>query len=159
MSTPLKPVSQIIKENRAKRLSLAPGAGMGSAEQSTGGSLPNMADVLKGLDKVKLRSVERSPGGTPLRKPPLPTDGTDPASIIAQALKKKFAHRRRHEVNSPDTNKENNSPGSPFGTPPSSPIKSVPFGPHLLKPATKKRRSSTGLKRTSKPRSPLVEVC
>jgi len=32
---------------------------MGSAEKSTGGSLPNMADVLKGLDKVKLRSVER----------------------------------------------------------------------------------------------------
>ncbi|KAK2558255.1 Mitochondrial fission regulator 2 [Acropora cervicornis] len=84
-STPLKPVSQIIRET------------------SSGCSLPNMADVLKGLGKVKLRSVERSPGGTPLRKTPLPADGNDPASIIAQALKKKFAHRRRHEVNSPGT--------------------------------------------------------
>ncbi|KAJ7326526.1 mitochondrial fission [Desmophyllum pertusum] len=116
-----------------------------------------MTDVLKGLGKVKLRSVERSPGGTPLRKPPISTDGSDPASIIAQALKKKFAHRRRQEANSPDANKEN-SPGSPFGTPPSSPIKPVPFGPHLLKATNKKRRSSTGLQRTTKP-SPLVEIC
>ncbi|KAJ7375548.1 mitochondrial fission, partial [Desmophyllum pertusum] len=120
MSTPLKPVSQIIRENRAKRLQLAPGVGV--SENSTGYSLPNMTDVLKGLGKVKLRSVERSPGGTPLRKPPISTDGSDHASIIAQALKKKFAHRRRQEANSPDANKEN-SPGSPFGTPPSSPIK------------------------------------
>lgn len=157
-STPLKPLSQIIRENKAKRLSLAPGTGLNFAENSTGCNLPNMTDVLKGLGKVKLRSVERSPGGTPLRKAPLPSDGNDPASIIAQALKKKFAHRRSQEANSPDTNKENNSPGSPFGTPPLSPIKPIPFGPHLLKPAKSKRRSSTGLQNTKKPRSPLVEV-
>lgn len=36
-----------------------------------------------------------------MRKPPITTDGSDPASIIAQALKKKFAHRRRQEANSP----------------------------------------------------------
>lgn len=131
---------------------------MMAAEQSSGCTLPNMADVLKGLGKVKLRTVQRSPGGTPLRKPAVSTVGSDPASIIAQALKKKFAHRRRLEANSPDTNKENNSPGSPFGTPPSSPNKSVPFGPHMLKATNKKRRSSTGLTRTTKP-SPLVEVC
>lgn len=158
-STPLKPVSQIIRENKARRLSLAPEMCLHSTETSSGCSLPNMADVLKGLGKVKLRSVERSPGGTPLRKTPLPADGNDPASIIAQALKKKFAHRRRHEVNSPDANKENNSLMSPFGTPPSSPIKQLPFGPHLLKPAIGKRRSSTGLEKTKPPRSPLVEVC
>lgn len=158
-STPLKPVSQIIRENKARRLSLAPEMCLNSTETSSGCSLPNMADVLKGLGKVKLRSVERSPGGTPLRKTPLPADGNDPASIIAQALKKKFAHRRRHEVNSPDANKENNSSMSPFGTPPSSPTKQIPFGPHLLKPAIGKRRSSTGLEKTKPPRSPLVEVC
>lgn len=44
-------------QNRAKRLSLAPGAGI--SEHSPGCTLPNMADVLKGLGKVKLRSVER----------------------------------------------------------------------------------------------------
>lgn len=38
-----------------------------------------------------------------MRKPPISTDGSDPASIIAQALKKKFAHRRRQEANSPGT--------------------------------------------------------
>lgn len=46
------------QQNRARRLSLAPGSLVGP-EQSTGPSLPNMADVLKGLGKVKLRSVER----------------------------------------------------------------------------------------------------
>lgn len=46
-----------IKQNRAKRLSLAPG--MGPAEQSSACTLPNMADVLKGIGKVKLRTVER----------------------------------------------------------------------------------------------------
>ena len=46
------------QQNRARRLSLAPGSLIGP-EQSTGPSLPNMADVLKGLGKVKLRSVER----------------------------------------------------------------------------------------------------
>lgn len=40
-----------------------------------------------------------------MRKAPVPTDGTDPASIIAQALKKKFAHRRRHDTNSPGIKK------------------------------------------------------
>ena len=39
-------------------MSLAPGSLIGP-EQSNGPSLPNMADVLKGLGKVKLRSVER----------------------------------------------------------------------------------------------------
>ena len=36
----------------------------------------------------------RSPGGTPFRKAPLKTKGTDPASIIADALKNKFAKSR-----------------------------------------------------------------
>ena len=46
-------------KNKAKRLSLAPGTGLNFAENSTGCNLPNMTDVLKGLGKVKLRSVER----------------------------------------------------------------------------------------------------
>jgi len=48
---------RFLKQNRAKRLSLAPGTGI--SEHSAGASLPNMTDVLKGLGKVKLRSVER----------------------------------------------------------------------------------------------------
>ena len=55
-----------------------------------------MADVLAGLGSVKLQSVPRSPGGTPLRpKGPsrLPTSAPlDPAAMIAAALRRKFAH-------------------------------------------------------------------
>ena len=44
-------------------MALAPaGANVSEAEQSHGCTLPNMADVLKGLGKVKLRSVERYVG-------------------------------------------------------------------------------------------------
>lgn len=39
--------------------------------------------------------VFRSPGGTPYRTKPLETEGTDATSIIAIALKKKFAQRRK----------------------------------------------------------------
>ncbi|EDO39669.1 predicted protein [Nematostella vectensis] len=132
-STSVKSVVDIIKEKRSRRMTVT-----GSADLPVNG--PNMSDVLKGLGSVKLRSVQRSPGGTPLRTKPLPTEGTDPASIIAQALKKKFAHRRRlsdanSPANSPGADKENSSSFSP------SPQK--PFGPHLLKPS-KARRLSGG---------------
>ena len=55
-----------------------------------------MADVLKGLGTVKLKSVQRSPGGTPVcdRKKSVPAS-TDPAALIAAALKRKFAQRRK----------------------------------------------------------------
>lgn len=44
-------------------MALAPaGANVSEAEQSHGCTLPNMAEVLKGLGKVKLRSVERYVG-------------------------------------------------------------------------------------------------
>ena len=48
-------------------------------------------------------SVPRSPGGTPIRQAPRPCVSNDPAALIAQALKKKFARQRAEE--SPD--KEN----------------------------------------------------
>jgi hypothetical protein len=50
--------------------------------------------------------ISRSPGGTPIRNKPLETEGTDPSSIIARALKKKFAHRRKlqKDDNSPSKN-------------------------------------------------------
>lgn len=62
----------------------------------------------------------RSPGGTPLRpdKPKM-SENQDPASLIANALKKKFASRILHSPRSPcspDTDKENDyaSPDSPI---------------------------------------------
>ncbi|CAL1534447.1 unnamed protein product [Lymnaea stagnalis] len=75
---------------------------------STSASFPDMAHVLKDLTNVKLKAVQRSPGGTPMRRKPL-SAATDPASIIAQALKKKFA---RHRGNSPDSDLEHDSSGS-----------------------------------------------
>ncbi|XP_052074658.1 mitochondrial fission regulator 2-like [Mytilus californianus] len=76
-----------------------------------------LTDVLKGLGSVKLKSIQRSPGGTPL-KPRRRESNNDPASVIAQALKKKFANQI---INSPDVDKENDSfnfsspePNSPF---------------------------------------------
>lgn len=47
--------------------------------------------------------IFRSPGGTPVNKNPKPS-ATDPASIIAEALKRKF---RNHVQHSPDVDKEN----------------------------------------------------
>ncbi|KAI8773218.1 mitochondrial fission regulator 2 [Biomphalaria glabrata] len=67
---------------------------------------PNvMAHVLKDLSNVKLKAVQRSPGGTPMRRKPLSVP-SDPASIIAQALKKKFAS---HKGYSSDSDLENDS--------------------------------------------------
>ncbi|KAK3090751.1 hypothetical protein FSP39_014328 [Pinctada imbricata] len=78
---------------------------------------PCLTDVLKGLGSVKLRSIQRSPGGTPVRKPPVaPSNTTDPASLIAVALKKKFAHKK---FDSPEMDKENDSHN--FSSPEDSP--------------------------------------
>ncbi|KAG5846431.1 hypothetical protein ANANG_G00114890 [Anguilla anguilla] len=76
---------------------------------------PSMLDVLKDLNQVKLRAVERSPGGTPVmkRSKKAVTLG-DPAALIAEALKRKFAHRRKED----SFDKENRSfELSPFGSP------------------------------------------
>uniref|UniRef100_A0A3Q2XZF1 Mitochondrial fission regulator n=1 Tax=Hippocampus comes TaxID=109280 RepID=A0A3Q2XZF1_HIPCM len=79
-------------------------------------SLPSMLDVLKDLNQVKLRSVERSPGGTPVQRRRRIGGGAvakDPAALIAEALKRKFAQHRHN--NSSD--KENSLESSPFGSP------------------------------------------
>lgn len=78
--------------------------------------IPSMLDVLKDLNQVKLRSVERSPGGTPIRRRRSKGGAAllnDPAALIAEALKKKFSHHRHN--NSSD--KENSIDLSPFGSP------------------------------------------
>ncbi|XP_064196689.1 mitochondrial fission regulator 2 [Anguilla rostrata] len=83
---------------------------------------PSMLDVLKDLNQVKLRAVERSPGGTPvMKRSKKAVDFGDPAALIAEALKRKFAHRRKED----SFDKENRSfELSPFGSPE---IPSIPF--------------------------------
>ncbi|XP_047429600.1 mitochondrial fission regulator 2 [Mugil cephalus] len=85
--------------------------------------MPSMLDVLKDLNQVKLRSVERSPGGTPVMRRRSKGGGAslnDPAALIAEALKRKFAHHR-HNISS---DKENSLEVSPFGSP------ETPMVPH-----------------------------
>ncbi|XP_061756691.1 mitochondrial fission regulator 2 isoform X2 [Nerophis ophidion] len=79
-------------------------------------NLPSMLDILKDLNQVKLRSVARSPGGTPLRPRQSKRRAAtinDPAGLIAEALKRKFAHHRHN--NSSD--KENSLEFSPCNSP------------------------------------------
>lgn len=75
----------------------------------TPNSLPTLTDVLKGLGNVRLKSIQRTPGGTPIKPKSRKRESvSDPASVIAQALKKKFANQLIH---SPDRDKENDSHG------------------------------------------------
>lgn len=137
-------VAEQIRMNKAKN-----GGSSSASQSSTNGKLPNMADVLKGLGTVKLKSVARSPGGTPIRQKPRPCEMSyDPAALIAQALKRKFARQRAED--SPD--KENAySRGFTPSPRKRTPVKDSPkFGQHLLK-----RKSLTS---TTRPGKPLVDL-
>lgn len=91
-------------------------------------TVPCMMDVLKDINKVKLRAIDRSPGGTPLPKTKkIMQPQWDPATLIAEALKEKFASH----LNDDDSfDKENrSSDASPFSSP-GTPM----IGNRILKP-------------------------
>ncbi|BFZ16677.1 hypothetical protein BsWGS_19716 [Bradybaena similaris] len=90
-------------------------------------SVPDMVTILKDLGSVKLRAVERSPGGTPVKRC-IEREPSDPASIIAQALKKKFSNNWHF---SSESDKENDS--SSFAS-----DNSTTFGQHTIKKAKKR---------------------
>uniref|UniRef100_A0A3B5QDU0 Mitochondrial fission regulator n=1 Tax=Xiphophorus maculatus TaxID=8083 RepID=A0A3B5QDU0_XIPMA len=93
--------------------------------------IPSMLDVLRDLNQVKLRSVQRSPGGTPVRRRSIKCDTAllnDPAALIALALKKKFA-QHRHNTSS---DKENSLELSPFGSPDTTPVCFHSYNPNSL---------------------------
>ncbi|XP_052025383.1 mitochondrial fission regulator 2 [Apodemus sylvaticus] len=74
--------------------------------------VPNMLDVLKDMNKVKLRPVERSPGGRPIQKRKRQSSEWDPVSLISKALRQKFAFQ------DDSFDKENRSwESSPFSSP------------------------------------------
>ncbi|XP_029388963.1 mitochondrial fission regulator 2 isoform X1 [Mus pahari] len=74
--------------------------------------VPNMLDVLKDMNKVNLRPVERSPGGRPVQKRKRRSSEWDPVSLISNALKQKFAFQ------DDSFDKENSSwECSPFSSP------------------------------------------
>lgn len=109
----------LIKERREKNAS-AGRTPVKSSPKKT--DLPNMLEILKDMNSVKLRSVKRSEQDTK----PKPADAADPAALIAEALKRKFAYRYRSdsqgeaEKGIPKSESEATS-------------ERVLFGPHMLK--------------------------
>ncbi|KAK1806536.1 hypothetical protein P4O66_005054, partial [Electrophorus voltai] len=114
----------IIKERRCKKV------GQQTVEsEPRQPEIPSMLDVLKDMGKVKLRSIKNRPKeGHPKPKTSEPTDA---ATLIAEALKRKFAHRYR----------ANSECEGNFSLPPqeSKPHPEAPaFGQHMLKSTGKR---------------------
>lgn len=81
-----------------------------------------MLDVLKDMGKVKLRSVKSLQEDTK----PKPVEPTDAAALIAEALKRKFAHRYRSDS---ECDGNFNLPAPENKTHAETPL----FGQHMLK--------------------------
>lgn len=94
--------------------------------------IPNMLDVLKDMGKVKLRSVKSRPVGDDGKvKSKEPADA---AALIAEALKRKFAHRYRH-----DSGQEEKD-DFVLPEPEAKPRTETPlFGQHMLKSTGKRK--------------------
>ncbi|KFM01455.1 Mitochondrial fission regulator 1 [Aptenodytes forsteri] len=110
---------ELIKERKNKK--------MNSGQNLTGNGpkkseMPNMLEILKDMNNVKLRSVKRSSEGTKSKV----ADPTDPAALIAEALKKKFAYRYQNDSQS-ETEKVIPKTETKTKT------EVVLFGPHMLK--------------------------
>ncbi|XP_010842546.1 PREDICTED: mitochondrial fission regulator 2 [Bison bison bison] len=82
-------------------------------------AVPNMLDVLKDMNKVKLRAVERSPGGRPIHKRKREDSPWDPVSLISHALKQKFAFQEEDSFEKEDNCWES----SPFSSPETSRVR------------------------------------
>ncbi|XP_026521937.1 mitochondrial fission regulator 2 [Notechis scutatus] len=100
-------------------------------------AIPDMMDVLKDINNVKLRAIEKSPGGTPLlQRNKIKPSQWDPAALIAEALKEKFGSQSTCDDS---FDKENSSYGaSPFSSP-DTPMVDC----RILKPSMKQRLSKT----------------
>ncbi|XP_006860117.1 PREDICTED: mitochondrial fission regulator 1 [Chrysochloris asiatica] len=105
----------LIKERRGKKASAGTTLVKNSPKKP---DMPNMLEILKDMNSVKLRSVKRSEQDVR----PKPVDTTDPAALIAEALKKKFAFRYQSEVEKVITKSESETTSE-----------TVLFGPHMLK--------------------------
>ncbi|KFR11633.1 mitochondrial fission regulator 1 isoform X2 [Opisthocomus hoazin] len=110
---------ELIKERKNKKMNSGQNLTENGPKKS---EMPNMLEILKDMNSVKLRSVKRSSEGT---KPKV-ADPTDPAALIAEALKKKFAYRYRNDSQS-ETEKVIPKTETTTKT------EVVLFGPHMLK--------------------------
>ncbi|NWX23342.1 MTFR1 regulator, partial [Aegotheles bennettii] len=84
---------ELIKERKNKKTNSGQNLTENGPKKS---EIPNMLEILKDMNSVKLRSVKRSSEGTKSKV----ADPTDPAALIAEALKKKFAYRYRDDSQS-----------------------------------------------------------
>ncbi|XP_005042196.1 PREDICTED: mitochondrial fission regulator 1 isoform X2 [Ficedula albicollis] len=114
-----KSAIDLIKERKNKKMN----AGQNMVENGPKKpEVPNMLEILKDMNSVKLRSVKRSSESTKSKV----SQPADPATLIAEALKKKFAYRYR-----------NDSQGETEKVIPKAETKTqtevVLFGPHMLK--------------------------
>ncbi|NWT52532.1 MTFR1 regulator, partial [Erythrocercus mccallii] len=114
-----KSAIDLIKERKNKNMN----AGQNVVENGPKKpEVPNMLEILKDMNSVKLRSVKRPSEGTKSKV----SQPADPATLIAEALKKKFAYRYR-----------NDSQGETEKVIPKVETKTqtevVLFGPHMLK--------------------------
>ncbi|XP_074738310.1 mitochondrial fission regulator 1 [Strix uralensis] len=110
---------ELIKERKNKKMNSGQNLTENGPKKS---EIPNMLEILKDMNSVKLRSVKRSSEGTKSKV----ADPTDPAALIAEALKKKFAYRYRNDSQS-ETEKVIPKTETKTKT------EVVLFGPHMLK--------------------------
>uniref|UniRef100_A0A2K6GA43 Mitochondrial fission regulator n=1 Tax=Propithecus coquereli TaxID=379532 RepID=A0A2K6GA43_PROCO len=109
----------LIKERRHKRANAGETLVKNNPKKP---DMPNMLEILKDMNSVKLRSVKRSEQDVK----PKPVDATDPAALIAEALKKKFAYRYRND------NQDEADKGVPKSESEAT-SETLLFGPHMLK--------------------------
>ncbi|XP_064909743.1 mitochondrial fission regulator 1 isoform X1 [Columba livia] len=110
---------ELIKERRNKKTNSGQNLAKNGPKKP---EIPNMLEILKDMNSVKLRSVKRSSEGTKCKA----ADPADPAALIAEALKKKFAYRYRSDSQS-ETEKVIPKTETKTKT------EVVLFGPHMLK--------------------------
>ncbi|NXA71515.1 MTFR1 regulator, partial [Thryothorus ludovicianus] len=111
-----KSAIDLIKERKNQKMNTGQNVENGPKKPE----VPNMLEILKDMNSVKLRSVKRSSEGTKSKV----SQPADPATLIAEALKKKFAYRYR-----------NDSQGEIEKVIPKAETQTevVLFGPHMLK--------------------------
>ncbi|XP_061821358.1 mitochondrial fission regulator 1 [Nerophis lumbriciformis] len=116
----------LIKERRGKKTE-----GQTTVLESKTAEIPSMLDILKDMNKVKLRSVKSRPAELDTKEKV--KEPTDAATLIAEALKRKFAHRYRHDSDQDDQDV--------FTLPDhevKSPVQTPLFGQHMLKSTGKR---------------------
>lgn len=109
----------LIKERKNKKTNAGQNVGENGPKKP---EIPNMLEILKDMNSVKLRAVKRSSEGTKSKV----SQPADPATLIAEALKKKFAYRYRSDSQG-ETEKV--IPKAETNTQ----TEVVLFGPHMLK--------------------------